>query len=76
MLQNKLHHPLQLRLCLTNVHGVLLFDQLPWLKNYINLNTHQHTAAKNDFEKDFFKLMNMNSVVFGKSFMCLFVLLY
>ena len=58
---------------LTNVHRVLLFDQMPWLKNYINFDTHQRTsaAAKNDFERGFFKLMN--NAVFCKSFVCLFV---
>ena len=63
---------LELGLCLTNVHRVLLFDQSPWLKNYINFNICQRTAAKHDFEKDFCKLMN--NVVFG-NFLCLFVLL-
>ena len=79
MQQNELHHPLpqfkvllgQLQgLPLTNIHRILLFNQFPWLKNF---NTCQCTAAKNNFEKDFFKLMN--TAVFGKSFMCLFVLL-
>ena len=53
----------------------IVFDQLSWLKNYINFNIRQLTAAKNDFEKDFFKLMK--NAVFGKSFhsLCLFVLL-
>ena len=57
---------LELELCLTNFHDVLLFDQLPWSKSYSNFNTRQRTAAKNDFEKDFCKLLN--NADFGKLF--------
>ena len=52
-------------LILKEVHRVIEFRQEAWLKPYSNMNTKLRTDAKNDFEKDFFKLMN-NSV-FGKT---------
>ena len=58
---NALKQALNHGLRLINVLRVIEFNQEAWLKPYIDMNTELRKEAKNDFEKDFFKLMN-NSV--------------
>jgi hypothetical protein len=47
------------------LYNAVSFKQKKWMEPYIQGNNALRTKAKNDFEKDFFKLMN-NSV-FGKT---------
>ena len=50
---------------LVYIHNVIRFKQATFMKSYIDFTTQKRTEVKNDFEEDFFKLLN--NAVYGKT---------
>ena len=50
---------------LTKIHRIIRFRQSQWLQPYIQKNSNLRAQATNEFEKDFFKLMN--NAIYGKA---------
>ena len=47
---------------LKKVHRVLEFEQECWMEPYVRMNTECRKRAANDFEKNFYKLMNISDI--------------
>ena len=46
------------------IHEIISFKRSKWFAKFIEFNTQKRKRAKNDFEKDFFKLLV--NAAFGK----------
>ena len=53
-----LKYYISLGIKVTKIHSIISFNHKAWLKDYIDFNTSMRAKATNDFEKDFWKLMN------------------
>ena len=53
------------RMVVDKIHEIFSFKPSNWLEKYINFNTQKRNKAKNDFEKDFYKLLK--NAFYGKT---------
>jgi hypothetical protein len=60
-----LQYYLSMGMILKKIHKVIEFNHSNWLAKYINFNSSMRQKATNDFEKDFYKLMN--NAFYGKT---------
>ena len=52
-------------LILKKIHYIIIYNQIDWMRLYIEFNTQKRKEAKSQIEKDFYKLLN-NSI-YGKT---------
>lgn len=60
-----LYYALKKGLKLVKIHRGVMYREKTWMKSYIEFNSNKRAKSKNDFEKDFYKLMN--NAVYGKT---------
>ena len=60
-----LQYYLSLGMKLVNIHRVLSFTQINWLKKYVDANTEKRKGSKDLFSQNLYKLLN--NCIYGKS---------
>ena len=65
ILYRKLKFYIRHGMIIDKVHNIISIRQSRWLEKYISFNTQKRNKVKNDFEKDFYKLLN--NAFYGKT---------